>query len=404
MFLWWHLRTLKQNKRVFTHGAVTAWEWERARSRTKHAVRGIAKHRKVPRATAVLTALLDEKSWELREISAAALKDIGWEPRSLDERIKFAIALRDWSKVGEYGDAAVPALADALRDPDHHAGRLGAAEALQNIPGAEARALLAFAVRERVSEKHLFPPHRLNVINNKLAAVAEAQDQAVSEAASHALCRHGAAGLDVLAEIVQTAEESMITGRLVRVQVATILAQAGDKRGFSSLVCELEPEDYCHFGDAAVSPHDERKLAALIGIGKPAVEPLLEILSGRPKGCSVSRIVKALGKIGDPRAILPLAHLARHLKYSRLAVVALTETLERSASAGTDADLEAIVGLPNPKQQEVFQPFYYKGEEAAPGMETRTVSVDTSRLRTLADSELQRRRAAPPASGTPGKT
>jgi hypothetical protein len=74
-------------------------------------------------------------------------------------------------------------------------------------------------------------------------------------------------------------------------------------------------------------------------------------------------------------------------------VTALTGILERSSAAVAEADLKRLANLPKPKQREVFQPFYYKGEEAAPDCETRVVSVNASRLRELARQELQRRHA-----------
>src|SRR5450830_1423295 len=82
------------------------------------------------------------------------------------------------------------------------------------------------------------------------------------------------------------------------------LKSRGDIRG---LIGALRHDMGPHFSNPASD--------ALVGIGEPAVLPLCRALRSR-NGDSRARAADVLGRIGDPRAIEPLARAVRAARYT----------------------------------------------------------------------------------------
>ncbi|MEZ4728649.1 MAG: HEAT repeat domain-containing protein [Caldilineaceae bacterium] len=85
-----------------------------------------------------------------------------------------------------------------------------------------------------------------------------------------------------------------------RYRAAKVLGHIRDARALEQLVELLKDGDY---------RVRQRALQSLIAIGKPAVEPLLLLLTDKDDKACVAAI-RGLGKIGDPRAIEPLMQIA----------------------------------------------------------------------------------------------
>jgi len=94
------------------------------------------------RAIRVLGQIEDERAVEPlllylgreeRHETAIQLKEKGWKPKTLNEKVAFYIALEDWKEVISIGKMAVPYLAKLMSDGSPRI-RLKAAEALIKIP------------------------------------------------------------------------------------------------------------------------------------------------------------------------------------------------------------------------------------------------------------------------------
>ena len=264
----------------------------------------------IERAVVPLIGVLSDDDWRTRNSAAEALGKIGDE-QAVEPLIK---ALRDRRSVvvrrgaaealGKIGDVhAVEPLINALGDDDDDDVRQNAARALGEIGVARAVEPLIKAL-------------------------------GVCESAAEALGEIGKPAVEPLINALGDEDDS------VRYRAAGALGNIGDVRAVEPLINALgdENEDVCSAAVAALGNiGDERAIEPLIKalgdndwwvrstaaralgmIGEPAVEPLIEVLSGGDMGvgrrdlgalrCLPSRAYAAgaLGEIGDARAVEPL--------------------------------------------------------------------------------------------------
>jgi HEAT repeat protein len=177
-----------------------------------------------------------------------------------------------------------------------------------------------------------------------------------------------------LVKIGQVAVEPLIVALrdwdwLERRNPIDVLGEIGDARAVQPLIRAL----YEQFTSEGAG-------AALVKIGPPAVEPLIEALQYGPSWMR-ENVVKPLGDIGDARALAPLMTLVLNNKNIDDVVDALRKILENSASSASPEDLQAVMRLSN---IEIVNPAVCSFPEFR-----RT--VDCSLVRQLARQELIRR-------------
>jgi HEAT repeat protein len=203
----------------------------------------------------LIKALRDEDSY-VRGGIAKVLGNLGWEPKSEEERVLYYIANGDWDECVKMGAVAVEFLIERLKDRNSDVRR-SVAEALGKIGDARA--------------------------------------------------------VDTLIEALKD-EDSY-----VRASVAWALGEIGDARAVSALIEALRDEDsYVRGGIAKVlgnlgwepKSEEERVLYYIangdwdecVKMGAVAVEFLIERLKDRNSAVRI-RVAEALGEIGDARAV-----------------------------------------------------------------------------------------------------
>jgi len=336
-----------------------------------------------PRAVAPLARALDDARSEVRRAAALGLGNLG-DP------------------------GALPALSRALghKDPET---RRAAAEALGTLGGNDAVTLLARAIEDREENVQSAVIAALKSIgsagaaislrpvlygdrkNARAAAVAalgsmafpaatpeERAAIAVLKADFAAAVREGQAAVKPLAEALGSTEVQH------RRQAASALEELTSSGVVPALIRALRDHD------AEVREAASR---ALSGTGSEAVVPLLEVVAG-PDVTAQRLAAQALGRIGDIRAVRPLAECIRSnrranssflepIEAARAARDALSAIVSRAADQIPAGDLEAVSSVPDAmlERQAGDQGQSY-GQE---------IAVDCSALRTRSRSELEKR-------------
>jgi HEAT repeat protein len=117
--LWDKKNYVKRNVRDFIIRLLDSVELE-PRGKTKKAVYHITKHRWAKYLDikgSVIRALEDEDS-HVRKFIAQVLDELGWKPRSKEEKALYFIAKQNWDECVNLGNSAVKFLIDRLRDKD----------------------------------------------------------------------------------------------------------------------------------------------------------------------------------------------------------------------------------------------------------------------------------------------
>jgi HEAT repeat protein len=211
-----------------------------------------------------LIEVLKDKFWWVRKEAADALDIIGWEPKTDTEKALYFVAKQKWSKCVKIGQPAVePLIIIALCDNRNSNIREKAAEALDKIgwkPTTDTEKALYFVAKQDWSE----------------------------------CVRIGKPVVEPLLVALRDEEE------LVRLKAAEALGRIGDRRAVEPLIEAL--------GDENLNVR-EKAAEALAKIGQQAVEPLIEVL--RDKNSNIrKKAAEALGRIGDSRAVRPLIIVA----------------------------------------------------------------------------------------------
>jgi len=100
------------------------------------------------RAVEQLKISLRDDDWEIRDCSAMALNNIGWEPKSIDEQIDYFIALKEWKKLVEIGSASIKSISKVLSDKNISC-RIEATDTLGDIGDPKAVNALCNALNDK---------------------------------------------------------------------------------------------------------------------------------------------------------------------------------------------------------------------------------------------------------------
>ncbi len=220
-------------------------------------------------SVAPLVAILMDEDEGWRWTAAAALQSLGWQPTEDTQKATLFISQHKWDEAVTIGAAAVEPLIAVLKR-ESEKWREGAAKALGEIGDARAAEPVGAAFKN----------------SNGWG------ESGVKIAAAKALVKIVDIGaVEPLISVLKGGDKN------VSKKAAETLGKIGDARAIEPLVAALRYSD------------EERASAAeaLVKIGEAAVEPLAAALKDSNASESVRACAaKALGQIGNPRAIEPL--------------------------------------------------------------------------------------------------
>lgn len=223
----------------------------------------------------------------------------------LKRRHDWTINWRTAEELVRLGQAAVPHLIEALSDEDGYV-RAAAADALGEI--RDERAVKALAAAMQYRDNRIYEDDEdAEARNNAAEALGKIGDLRAFDDLIHA-----ASGKDLL----------------LASYAVDALGMLGDERAIPTLLAALKVADL-DLPKAACS--------ALKRIGTPAVLPLIEALD-TAKGYWRVYALKALGSIGDPRALASINALLNDADQSvRSSAAKALQQLHGSQSPGADA-------------------------------------------------------------------
>ena len=258
-----------------------------------------------------LIQALKDGEWELQRNAAEALGTIGGE-RAIDALIHALKEDKDsyaqdkaGLALGKIGEPAVEPLIQAINDENEARG--GIAEERITIIGG-CREIMAKALGTIGDERAV--EYLIQILKDGSANV--------REVAAKALGKIGEPAVKPLINALKDEDEDVVR------EAVCALGKIGDARAVEPLIQALKHENeyvireaVCALGKIGWQPKNEiEKSYYLIGeqewdklveIGKPAVEPLIQYLWNT----DYRSIAKALGKIGDARAVEPLINTFR---------------------------------------------------------------------------------------------
>ncbi len=269
-------------------------------------------------AVGSLVAALKDDDSDVRQRAAESLDRFGWQPENESDRQLYFIAKRDWDKCVELDGATVKTLVSVLKDKNPQV-RKKATETLVRIGGLRTVEPLIIALKYENSDIRREAAETLGKIGDSRAVkplvdVLSDKEPAVKEAAMKALIKIGSvhtvgpliealgerdsdvreAAAEILGKTGNPALEPLIAALWdenwgVREEAAKALGKLRDNRAVDSLTAVLKYED----------SGARRKAAEGLGeIARPLVAP-----SMTPSIRFRIEVIKALGQLGDKRAI-----------------------------------------------------------------------------------------------------
>ena len=257
---------------------------QHVRWRAAHAVGALGD----PSAGDALAEVLSDSSEKARSAAVYSLKRIGWQPKNLNETIRFAEATGDYSLISTTAVEAVEPLVQLLRRSKHKAFVVNTLARIGNTRAVE-----------------------------PLIPVLQDSDQSVRKAAAEALRKFGWGKIPqerialaqaegnynaIKAENDKAAVEPLIellldTSEDARIAAITALVKLKDTRAIHPLIFLALHEDKQNVSNAVRE--------ALVSMGASAVQPLIDALKVSEDGFR-KKAAEILGQIGDTRAVEPL--------------------------------------------------------------------------------------------------
>jgi len=269
-----------------------------------------------------LVAALKDNDSDVRQKAAEALDRLGWRAESEAEQRLYFIAKRDWNKYLEINGVTVEALIRVLSDKNPQV-RKEATETLTKIGDLSTVEGLIVALEHNNINIRKEAAETLGNIGHdravkQLIAALKDWEPDVRQAAAEALVKIG--GLYTMEQLIAALKDrndyvresaAEILGKIsnpaldplmyalweknweVRVEAAKALGKLRDSCAVNSLIAVLKYEDY---GAPRETAEDFSKITS--PLAKPSITPIIT-----QSTCLRIEVIKALGQIGDKRAI-----------------------------------------------------------------------------------------------------
>jgi len=215
--------------------------------------------------------------WGLSKAAALALDRLGWQPGQDETATRYWLVKQEWEKCAALGSVAANTCLSLLEE----SARLG-----------------AFAQSMLHMDYFSHPAMGWGVIG----WLEGKKCVEMRESAVKVLVKIGAPAVPLLIDRLGA------PGAWTKMTIAWALGELKDARAVASLMALLKDKKAFEDGDCSCDCPRQAVVEALVKIGKPAVEPLLEELANEEKDIR-ERVVWALGEIGDARAVEPLIAL-----------------------------------------------------------------------------------------------
>jgi len=254
-----------------------------------------------------LIEALQHKEIQIRMRAAEALEHLGWVPQGDLQEAKLLLAKGDWDDLPKLGVSAIEPLLQAMKDEDK--------DVLQNAevafmaivrsrpPGIVdllIQALNDHTIKHKAAEAlgelgdlKALEPLLQSVRYEKPLIIFDANNVYIPTGVEKAIA---AMGEHAVAPLLQTLKSNT---PIARETVTLALGIIGHSMAVEPLIKILKYEDDVFYKDVAS--------LSLSLLGEPAVEPLLQLIKEKPAPFTPwNYAVKALGRIGDKRAVEPL--------------------------------------------------------------------------------------------------
>ncbi len=306
------------------------------------------------RAIEPLLALLHDKDLEVRIAANKALETLEWQPADGMAQVERALATQSWEQLHQIGKPAVAQLLAALNKADP-AVLVNIADVLGRI--GDSRAILPLV--------GLTVYDNSKVRNSALRALEQLMPETDEQKVQRALAlkrwpEAAQTGPLAVGPLIQAFHRSESEAQRAILEALGAIGDGQAIETLALLVTENRPSDLRRTAAEALeklSPQNEeqklkralalRKWDELASLGPVTVEPLLRLLRDP---ALTSDVAKILGKIGDSRAIIPLADIL--IEKGDLAQVA--EALSQLAPGNEDHRLYQAIARQRWNEVESF--------------------------------------------------
>jgi len=252
-----------------------------------------------PARTQLYASLIGNASGTPRKRIANALKEIGWNPETNEEKVSFWMAMEDFNKLVEIGTGCVETLIKALTNYNEFIRRL-AAEVLGKIGNPRAVEPLILRLKDKEVSVRVAAIRSLGALGDSqaveplFARLKDREDLVRNEVAYSLRAIGDACAVKALILMLKDKE--------VSIQIAAIesLGDLRDSQAVEPLIAMLKDKE------VSVRVAAIRSLGALGD--SQAVEPLIAMLKDK-RDLIRGIVAGALGAIGDSRAVGPLFYI-----------------------------------------------------------------------------------------------
>jgi HEAT repeat protein len=297
---------------------------------------------------------------EVRMAAFNALQKFEWEPKDLQERLKYIVAIRDKDKLSEMGRSAKKQIVKMLIDSRGYSKR-NAASTLKDLgwkPSNEKEKIAVLIADENWNK--LIEMGSVSAIKAFISHIERESYMTypILKKAETIADKGGSEIVDILIPVLKNKD------RLIRRFAADILCKIGDKQAIKPLIDLLMDEDIYNkelediwsytslepaaralgqFGDKrAIKPlihvlgfGSKVSMAAsesLVKLGEPVVEPIINTLKAK-NSLAVICAIDILVKMKDKRAVEPILHALKHevIEVRQKAAVAIGEIADERA-------------------------------------------------------------------------